>query len=169
MKKLSAFVVAIVAIVVCSVASAETKVVVFDLEAAILNTDAAKKASEALKKDAEYASLQATYDSLRADMAALQKKQESKGMTWDANTLAEHRKTVEYKRADLELAVKKLQAEQNAAVRGLLQEYQGKAKKALDEVIKAEGISIVLSAKQSYYAEPSADITGKVTAKLNKM
>lgn len=151
----------------CS-AFAEGKVVVFNFEKAILSTEAAKKASASLSADPEFAALQAKYEGLIAELQALREEQQTKGITWDANQQAEHRKNVEYKRADLELAQKKLQAEQNAAVRGLLQEFETKTKTALEEVIKAQGISVVLNSSQVYFVDPAADITALVTEKLNK-
>ena len=162
----------ITAFVLCSFlsawVSAQDKVVVFNFERAILSTEAAKEASAALNADPAFAELQSRYETLVADIQALRSKQQSEGLTWNADQRASHTKEVEYKRADLELAQKKLQAEQNAAVRVLLQEFEEKTKKALNEVIESEGISIVLNASQAYYAAERADITAKVTDKLNK-
>jgi len=150
-------------------ALAADKVAVFNLERAILSTEAAKKASSDLQADPEFAALRAKYEGLVSDMEKLRDEQNSKGMTWNADQQAEHRKKVEYVRADLELAQKKLQAEQNAAVRDLMQELQSKTEKALEEVIKSEGLTIVLNGAQVYHADKNADITDKVTEKLNKM
>ncbi|BFM06183.1 OmpH family outer membrane protein [Halioxenophilus aromaticivorans] len=152
-----------------SAALAADKVAVFNLERAILSTEAAKKASSDLQADPEFAALRAKYEGLVADMEKLRDEQNSKGMTWNTEQQAEHRKKVDYIRADLELAQKKLQAEQNAAVRGLMQDLQAKTEKALEEVIKSEGITVVLNAAQVYHADKKADITDKVTARLNKM
>lgn len=163
----------IVSVVVLALASGATwaadKVAVFNLERAILSTEAAKKASSDLQADPEFAALRAKYEGLVADMEKLRDEQNSKGMTWSTDQQAEHRKKVEYIRADLELAQKKLQAEQNAAVRVLMQELQSKTEKALEDVIKSEGISVVLNAAQVYHVDKKADITDKVTAKLDKM
>lgn len=163
----------ICAVVVLTLASgtamAADKVAVFNLERAILSTKAAKKASSDLQANPEFAALRAKYEGLVADMEKLREQQSSKGMTWNADQQAEHRKKVEYIRADLELAQKKLQAEQNGAVRGLMQELQAKTEKALEEVIKSEGVDVVLNAAQVYHASDKADITDKVTAKLDKM
>ncbi|WP_317931886.1 OmpH family outer membrane protein [Halioxenophilus sp. WMMB6] len=150
-------------------AFAAGKVVIFNFEKAILSTEAAKKVSADLQANAEFAAMQAKYEGIVADLEKLRDEQMSKGMTWNADQQAEHRKKVEYLRADLELAQKKIQAEQNAAVRSLLGEFEGKTKQVLNEVIQAEGIAIVLNAQSVYYAEPSADITAMVTEKLNKM
>ncbi len=160
------------AFVICAFMSAwvnaQDKVVVFNFERAILSTEAAKKASAALNADSEFTALQTRYEGLVAELQGLREEQQTNGLTWNAEQQTEHRKQVEYKRADLELAQKKLQAEQNAAVRGLLQEFEEKTKAALNEVIASEGISIVLNASQAYYADAEADITAKVTDKLNK-
>ena len=169
MLKIKTIFVAVFLAVSSSAALAADKVAVFNLERAILSTEAAKKASSDLQADPEFAALRAKYEGLVADMEKLREERSSKGMTWNAEQQAEHRKKVEYISADLELAQKKLQAEQNAAVRGLMQELQTKTQKALEEVIKSEGISVVLNAAQVYHADKKADITDAVTAKLNKM
>lgn len=156
------------ALVLSGVALASDKVAVFDLQAAILSTDVAKQRVQELQSNAEFAAMTAKFESLKVDLQGLAKDAETNGMTWSQEQQAEHRKKMEYKRADLELAAKKLQAEKNAAVKRIMQELAPKAKTVLNQMITAEGIGLVLDSKVAYYADASFDITAKVTDKLNK-
>lgn len=156
------------AMVLSGIALASDKVAVFDLQTAILSTEVAKQRVQELQSNAEFAAMQAKFESLRVDLQGLAKDAETNGMTWSQEQQAEHRKKIEYKRADLELAAKKLQAEKNAAVKRIMQELAPKAKTVLNQMITAEGIGLVLDSKVAYYADASFDITAKVTDKLNK-
>ncbi len=49
-----------------------------------------------------------------------------------------------------------------------MQELGPKAKTALNEVVTAEGLGLVLDSSVAYWANADHDITAKVTAKLNK-
>lgn len=160
--------IALVALAFSAVAAAESKVVVFNMQAAIIQTDAAKKSLQALDADADFAAMRAKFESLRADLVSLDKDAKTNGMTWSDEQKANHRKNVEYKSADLKLAAEKLKAERNAVVKQIMQEQGQKAKTALNEVVTAEGIGLVLDSSVAYWASANYDITGKVTDKLNK-
>ncbi len=165
MKKIS---IALVALVFSAVAAAEGKVVVFNMQAAIIQTDAAKKSLLALDADAEFSQMKAKFEGLRSDLMSLDKNAKTNGMTWSNEQKVDHRKKVEYKSADLKLAAEKLKAERNAVVKKIMQELGPKAKAALNEVVTAEGLGLVLDSSVAYWANASYDITAKVTAKLNK-
>ena len=155
-------------LIAAPLAMAADKVVVFDLQSAILSTDLAKKRIQEMQANAEFSGLQAKFESLRADLQKMAKDAEKNSVTWNQEQAAEHRKKMEYARADLELVAKKLQAERNATAQRVLEELGPKAQAALKEVIATDGIGLVLSTQTAYYAEPSLDITAKVTEKLNK-
>ena len=165
MKKIS---VALIALVMSGLAAADGKVVIFNMQAAIIQTDAAKKSLQALDADAEFSQMKAKFEGLRADLLSLDKDAKTNSVTWSNEQKAEHRKKVEYKSADLKLAAEKLKAERNAVVQKIMQELGPKAKKALNEVVTAEGLGLVLDSSVAYWANGSYDITAKVTEKLNK-
>lgn len=144
------------------------KVAVFDSQAAILNTDLAKKRLTTLQKNPEFASMQAKFEGLKADLQSLNKEAETKGMTWSQEQVAEHRKKMEYKNADLQLIVQKLKAEESDVIQRLVQDLTPKVREAITEVIKSEGIGVLLHSKVAFYVDPSLDITEKITDKLNK-
>lgn len=153
---------------VASLSFAETHVVVFNLQGAILSSDNAQSKLEALRNDSDYAALQAKLESLKSDLQALAKEGETKGMTWSADQVEEHRKKMEYVRSDLQYTAKKMQAEQQSVMENIMEEMQPKVEKALSDVVATVGADLVLDSKTAYYASPKADITAKVTEKLNQ-
>ena len=160
--------IALVAFLFSMGAMAASKVVIVNMQAAIIQTDAAKKQLRALEANADFAAMKAKYDSLRADLANMEKDAQTNGMTWSNEQKLEYRKKVEYINADLKLAVEKLKAEQNAVMKRIMQEQLEKAKGALNELVVAENIGLVLDAGSALYVTPDYDITAKITEKLNK-
>lgn len=162
----------VIAVVVLSIMSAvsfaQGKVVILDVQAAMLSTEVAKQQMATLDKNPEFASMKAKLDGLVADMKKLQASAEKDGLTWSAEQQAEHRKKVEYLRADYELAGKKLQAEQQAVMQRVLQELGPKTRTVLDQLIAADNIGLVLNSQAAIHAAPAYDITAKLTDMLNK-
>ena len=151
-----------------SIAFASGKIVVLDPQEAILSTNAAKKRIEEFKTNAEFAEMLAKYESLKVDLQGLAKDAEKNGMTWSQEQQADYRKKMEYKRADFELAAKKLQAEEKAAMSRIMQEFAPKVQEALKQIIAAEAIGMVLNSQAVYHVDDAFNITAKVTDKLNK-
>lgn len=147
---------------------AKDKIAVVDVPRAIFSSEVAKTRQKQLQGESEYAALQAKYDATASDIKALQKEAESKRLTWSNEEAAEYQKKMEYLRADLELAGRKLQAEISGMQNSVGRELQPKAIEALEEIIKEEGVSIILKAEAVVYAEPAIDLTGKLTERLNK-
>ncbi|ACR13763.1 OmpH family outer membrane protein [Teredinibacter turnerae] len=145
------------------------RVAVFDAQGAVLQTKKAAKVMETLKAKPEYAELTAQVESLQADLKAMAKEQENKGMTWSQEQAMDHRKKMEYVQADLQLAVKKLQAENSAVLSRLMQESQESLREILGKLVQTEGIDIVIPAQGVIYANPKSDITLKVSAELDKL
>ena len=145
-----------------------TNVVVFDAQQAIMQTNSARQRMEELQKKPEYAKLVAEAEGLKADLASLSKDAESKGLTWSPEQQAEHRKNVEFVQADFKLVVQKIQKEQDDLVKSLLAEGQKMIPEALEKIVKAEAIDIVLQKQAAIWSNPSVDITAKVIAELNK-
>ncbi|SMF43572.1 periplasmic chaperone for outer membrane proteins Skp [Alteromonadaceae bacterium Bs31] len=144
------------------------KIAVLNHEVAMMNTDRAKQASADLQAQPDYVKLMNQAENLRADLEALVKEANTKGMTWSEEQKAEHNKKRGYIQADMELTVKKLQAEQKPLVQALGVELQKKIPAILQKIMKEEGIDIILRPDVAYLADPKIDITDKVTAELNK-
>jgi len=161
-------IIGLAALVFSGFVSAKGDIAVIDLQTAILQTNLAKQELSKLDSNPEFSAMKAKFDSLRADLANLNKDAQTNKLTWSAEQIEEFRKKVDYKRADLELASKKLKSEQNAVLQKVMQEMAPKARIAINEIATAEGISLLLDRKAAIYADASVNLTDKVTAKLNK-
>ncbi len=70
---------------------------------------------------------------------------------------------------DLDHVVGKLQQAEQAAGQALLQEMAPKVQEVLRDIIKKEGIGLLLQRNAVVHAEDSYSITAKVTDKLNQL
>lgn len=148
-------------------AAAEEKLAVLDMARAIFSSELAQKRLKDAEASADFVALKAKYESAAADLKAMAQEAESKRMTWSQEQLAEHKKKMEYSQADAELAMRKIQAESQGLQQSVLQELGPKAREALQEVVQAEGVTVLLKADSVIMFRPEADLTAKVTEKLN--
>lgn len=165
--KFGKIVIAICISVLAPFAVAE-KIAVLDLQAAMFETEYAKKRIAAMESSPEYTQVTAQFEALQSDLAALAKEAKTKGMTWNNEQVAAHRKKEEYIIADRQLAYKKIQAEQKAVGEAIQRELMPKIEAAINQVSESEGIDVVLSKQAVYFAKSAVDITGKVVNALNK-
>lgn len=147
---------------------AEGKIAVFNLQGAILATDAAQKQIKEFESKAAYSDLRANFDQIRSELQKLDEQLKKNGATWSDERKTEHRKQMEYKRADLELVAKKLQSENQQLIQQILQANADRARTVIQDIIKSEGIGLVLNAEAVTFADSSYDITSKITDRLNK-
>ena len=148
-------------------ASAQDKIAVVDVNAAIFSSNAAKVKLEAFQKNSEYVSLKAKFDSATADLQALGKEWDSKSVTWSAEQKAEHQKKMEYINADRELAARKIKAETQNMQQQVMQEIGPVAEKALQDLVKSEGVSLLLPREAVLWAAADKTLTAKLLDKIN--
>lgn len=152
-----------VALMVSSLAyAASDKVAVFDVQEAILNTEAAKKEMKAFEARSDISKMISDAERLKKDIAALRTEIGKAG-----SAAQEKQKTAEFKQADFELIVRKLNSERQAAGRKLMEDIGPRLETVVKAIVEAEGIGLLLDRKAAIHADPSFDITAKVTAKLN--
>ena len=151
-----------------TVTAEDGKIAVLDFGKAIFGSEVAKTRLKQMQGESDFAALQAKYENTVADMKALKKEVESKGMTWSAEQSAEAQKKMEFLRADLELTTRKVQADQKALQGSLVQELRPKAGEALQELIKEEGIVLIINAEAVITVATELDLTGKLTDRLNQ-
>lgn len=149
-------------------AAAEGKIAVVDFGKAIFGTEVAKARLKQIESQSDYAALQAKYENTVADMKALKQEVETKGMTWSTEQTNEAQKKMEFLRADLELTTRKVQSEQKALQSSIVQELRPKAGEALQELIKEEGIVLLINAEAVVTVAVELDLTSKLTDRLNK-
>ncbi len=161
-------IIALIALALMASSSFAEKIVVFDPQRAMLNTKLAQSKLQELNSNSEFSALRTNAEKLKAELQSLAKDSETNGLTWSAEKQAEVKKKAEYIQADLQLAVKKLQAEESVVVKTLIAELQPKVRVELKKIIESEGISIILRAESIYHAVEANDISDKVTKALDK-
>jgi Skp family chaperone for outer membrane proteins len=161
--------VALFAGLTCAPFALADKIVLLDAQQAILATDKAKTRSDELKKRPEYAKMIVEAESLKAELARLNEKAQSDGLTWSEAEQAEFRKTVQGVQTDFQFVVQKIQKENEALVQQLLAEGQGDIGGVLEKIMKADAIDLIIRREAALIALPSSDITAKVTSELNKL
>ena len=147
--------------------SVSVKIAVVDARIAIFSSNAAQSALKAFEESADFMSLKAKYESSSADFQAMAKEAETKRLTWSPEELAEHQKKMSYVKADAELAIQKITSEQKQLEQRVLQDLAPLVEQALQEIVKEEGISVLLRAESVLLASPDTSITAKVAARID--
>jgi outer membrane protein len=144
-----------------------TKIAVVDARVAIFGSAAAQTAVKEFEESADFINLKAKYESSSADFQAMAKEAETKRLTWSPEELAEHQKKMSYIKADAELAIQKLTAEQKQLEQRILQTLAPLVEQAINEIVNEEGISILLRAESVLTASPEMSITAKVADRID--
>ena len=161
MKTMMKMIVVSTALMVAPLAfAAKDKVAVFDVQEAILNTNLAKSQMKAFESRSDISKMISDAERLKKDITAL--RSDMKGS--DAQ---EKQKSAEFKQADFELIVRKLNSERQATGKKLMEEIGPRLETIVKNIVEADGIGLLLDKKAAIHADPSFDITAKVTEKLN--
>lgn len=164
MKKLIKTIIVSAAVLSAPMAFAvKDKVAVFDVQEAILGTNMAKSDMKTFEGRADVAKMISDAEKLKKDITAM--RAELAGLS--GAKAEEKKKSIEFKQADFELIVRKLNAERQAAGKKLMDEIGPKLEGIVKDIVDAEGIGLLLDKKAAIHADPSFDITAKVTEKLN--
>lgn len=150
------------------VALAEDKIVVLDLQAAVLSTEMAQKQLQELEKNPDYAALKNKYESLSEDIQSLQAEAEKNSMTWSEEQRQKKQEEGQKLRQEYENAVQSLQGGRQRVMQAIMQQMGDQTRAALDQIIEAENIDLVLNGQSVYHASADYDITEKLTQALNK-
>jgi outer membrane protein len=143
-------------------------VAVVDIQRAILETDVAKERLEALRKDADFVARNKQAEDIQKEGEALVKRLQKDAAVMSAEQKAEQQKKLLEMEADLQHIAGKLKKSQDEVVRGLLGELIAKARAVVSDVIKADGIGLLLDSQTTIHFDAGYDITGKVTQRLNE-
>ena len=146
-------------------AAAGTKIAVFDVQEAILATNRAREEMKAFEARPDIAKMIKEAEGLKKEITALRDELTKGGASGDK--AQEKKKSIEFKQADFELVVRKLNAERQGAGKKLMDEIGPRLEGIVKEIVEAEGIGLLLDRKAAIHADASFDITAKVTEKLN--
>ena len=144
------------------------KVAVLDLETAVMTTDFAKEKLKAMESQSDYIELKKKIDSLQKDAEKKSTDAKKEGPTWTADQAANYRKDMDFMQKDMQLADQKMRALYADMEGSIMKEMDDKIKKAINECITEQKISLLIRAEAVYTASSDSNITSDVTAKLNK-
>ena len=169
MKNIKFVVFATLLMSMASVSAAATKIAIVDMQRAIMETNVAKKRLKEMQNDRDYKANMREAEKIKKEGEALVAKLKKDGAVMGASQKADLEKRIQGKQADLKHIGTKVQASQQRAMQDIGMEFQGNAKAAVDKIIKAERIGLLLDSRSALHADPSYDITAKVTKKLNDL
>lgn len=146
-------------------ASAVGIVAVADSQSAVLGTEYAKKTFDKLNADMK--TQRDRLDVLRKDISALQEKFQKNGSIMSDKEKQDLQKQYEAKANEFSGLADSLQKRAQEVNQDMLQKMYPKLEAAVDEIRKANNIDIIIEKKNVIWAEPTVDITKKITEKLN--
>ena len=152
-----------------SLAQAAGKVAVINVQQAILSTDVAKVKLQTLEKDPEVKTNLDEAKRIQAEGKKLADQYQKNAATMSAADRQALEAKIKGKEADIEHVMQKLDASKSALVKSLMYSMGEQASKLTKEIVTAEGIGLLLAGNPQiiYYADPSYDMTSKLTDKLN--
>jgi outer membrane protein len=146
----------------------QTKVAVLDLERAVMTTDVAREKIKALQTQKDYADTQKKIESLQKEMEKKAADAKKEGPTWNVDQQANFRKDMEFMQKDMELAMQKVQGQNQDLERTIMKDMDQKIKDAVEQIIADEKVTVLLRRESVFFAMPADDISDEVTAKLNQ-
>jgi len=161
-------------------ALAQGKVAVVDLNRAILETDVAKTRLQELEAREDIQEVISQAETLAKEIQDLQKDAQANSVTWSPEEIQAAQAEIKSKSVDFQAAQTKLQNAQSQLVSQLRQELYGRAAQTVQELIKSEGIGLLLDKAAAYpvgrqqmapivlHVDTSFDLTPRVTEKLNQ-
>lgn len=161
------FLVAAFALLAASCVFAQGKIAVVDPQKAILDTDVAKQKLQALRQDSDYVENKKELERIQKEGQALVQKLKKDGSVMSDNQRAELENRIKEKQSDLKHVAGKLQTAEQGLARELIGQMRDQARTIIADLIKSEGIGLLLDGQAAIHADTSFDITAQVTQKLN--
>lgn len=148
---------------------AEGKIAVLNAQQAIINTEVAQMRLKELRAESGYAEdrkqLETLGKSFQDTVAQLQKD----AAVMSAEQKQAEAKKIQGKRQDIEHVQRKLQTAEQELLQSIAKEMAPKLQQVVGDLIKSEGIGLLLNQQAAMHADSSFSITAKVTDKLNQM
>ena len=150
-------------------AQAEGKIAVLNVQAAILNTELAQARLKELEKDPGFVDSRKQFEALGKSYQEKAEQLQKDAAVMSAEQKQAEAQKMQEKRGDIEHFQRKLQEAQQRVLQTVMQELEPKLKKTVDELIKSEGIGLLINQQAAMYVDSSYSITAQVTDKLNAM
>jgi len=140
-------------------------VAVADSQAAIMATEMAKKTFEKLNNDMK--PQRDRLDQLRKDIAAIEEKFQKNSAVMSDKDKRDLQKQAESKLGEFKNLADAVQKRANEVQQDMLKTLIPKTEVVVEEIRKAGNYDIIIEKKNVIFADPSVDITKKITEKLN--
>lgn len=168
MKVMVKFLVLVLAFGVSAGVSAQGKIAVVDMRAAILGTDLARQRMTALSQREEFAANVRERDALVEQYNRIAEEFQREYAVLNAQERAEFNRRLEAKGEDIQHVARKVQAAEQELVQQLGEELGERAQQILGELVRSEGIGLLLNRQAVLHADSSFNLTSKVTDRLNQ-
>jgi outer membrane protein len=140
-------------------------VAVADSQSAILATEVAKKTFEKLNADMK--PQRDRLEQLRKDIAAIEEKFQKNASVMSDKDKRELQKQAEAKINEFKTLADAVQKRANEVQQDMLKKLIPKTEVVVEELRKAGNYDIIIEKKNVIFADPSVDLTKKITDKLN--
>jgi Skp family chaperone for outer membrane proteins len=140
-------------------------VAVADSQAAIMATDMAKKTFEKLNNDMK--PQRDRLEQLRKDISTIEEKFQKNASVMSDKDKRDLQKQAETKLAEFKNLADAVQKRANEVQQDMLKTLIPKTEVVVEEIRKAGNYDIIIEKKNVIFADPSVDITKKITDKLN--
>ena len=169
----------VLGLMLCSnLALAQGKIAVISIQKAIINTEAAQGRLNEVRASAAYTESKKEFENLKKQGQDMFEKYQKDREVLSTEQRDEMERKMASIREDIEHVGRKLLAAEQEAGNEILQSMQGNAEQVIGDLIKNEGIGLLLNLDMqspqqrqplAWHADSSYDITGKVTDKLNQL
>lgn len=150
-------------------AAGATKVAVLDLQAVVLMSEAGQSGMKELEKNADYTSLLGQLEDMEAELKGMDEELKGKGLTWGEDQKKKHQEKMNKLAQERQGGLMTLNRARESVFMQMLSAMEPAIAEALEEIMKTEGIELIVDSKSVVHKTPTADITAMVVEKLNKM
>ncbi len=147
-----------------SAVPSNVKVGVIDLEKTLYETPAGKRASEAFDKTRK--AKQAELDKKQKELQKAAAELDKQAAILKPDVLAQKKGELEKKFVELQQVYMKLERDLAGERTKLIQDLLKKAGPIIEEIAKAEGVTVIFDQSAVLWGDPAVDLTGKLNAKM---
>lgn len=140
------------------------KIGVIDIERTLYDTPAGKRANEAFEKTRK--DKQAELDKRQTELKKLDADLGKQASVLKPEVLAQRRGELEKKFVELQQLYVKLERDLAGERTKLVQELLKKANPLVQEIAKAEGVTLIVDQNAVVWSDPAVDLTAKLNAKM---
>lgn len=166
--KLNKSIALLVLMAVAAPVFAQGKIAVLDPRAAMLSTQVAQERIKKMQAEPQIVAALKEMETLQKDYKAMVETFQKDQATMKKDKKEAEIKKIQKKQQEIETLGRKLQATDQQLQQMVAQELGEKMKAVVKDIIKNDGIGLLLNRESVIHMEAGYDITAKVTEKLNQ-